>query len=219
VSVNACFRQPSFGYGILDTMDQDLLQKIKSVGLLEVIRERPPLYLGERSLSALAAYLHGFRMALFVHDLHTESVLPPDFHDWVAYRLRFFESTSGYKNMILKHVPDEAAALDRFFELLDQHRVRKPSVVARYKVEGGRGKVVHTGTYPATLNLIAYTDDPGFFVSSDDPNADFLFKDHFFATIESFELRFGVSKDGITILDPSTFTSWLSKEKRFSRSS
>jgi hypothetical protein len=76
-------------------MDDERLQKIKDGGLLEVIREKPALYLGDRSLSALWYYLQGYWMALSVYDMRTAYPLPPDFHDWVAYRLHFYESTSG----------------------------------------------------------------------------------------------------------------------------
>jgi hypothetical protein len=204
-------------------MDDEGLQKIKGGGLLEVIRERPAMYLGERSLSALSQYLQGYWMAMSVHDIQSAFPLPQDFHDWVAYRLHFYESTSGYKNMILKRVPEESAALDRFFELLDQHKSRKPHVVAQVRggkeytwrtVKEGRPQEPQTATYP-TINLIAYTDDPGFFVSSDDANADFPRKNHFFPTLQWFGRRFGINKDDVIILDAITFNRWVSEENRF----
>jgi hypothetical protein len=202
-------------------MDDERLQRIKGGGLLEVIRERPAMYLGQRSLSALSSYLQGYRMALSVYDIQSPT-LPPDVHDWVAYRLHFYESTSGYRNLILKRVPEESAALDRFFELLDEHKNRKPRVVAQVRggkeytwrtVEEGLPQEQQTGTYP-TLNLIAYTDDPGFFVSSADADTDFPRKDHFFPTLQLFGRRFGISKDDLMILDASTFNRWVSEEDR-----
>jgi hypothetical protein len=202
--------------------DETRRNKIKDGGLLEVVRERPALYLGERSLSALWHYLQGYRMSLSVYDMRTAFPLPPDFHDWVAYRLHFYESTSGYKNMILKRVPEESAALDRFFELLDEHKNRKPRIVAQVRggkeytwqtLNDGRPQEPQTGTY-STLNLIAYTDDPGFFVSSDDADADFPRKNNFFSTLQWFGHRFGISRDDLTILDASTFDRWVSEEKR-----
>jgi hypothetical protein len=204
-------------------MDDERLQEIKGGGLLEVIRERPAMYLGQRSLSALSQYLQGYWMALSVHGIQCAFPLPQDFHDWVAYRLHFYESTSGYRNMILKRVPDESAALDRCFELLDEHKNRKPRIIAQVRrgkeytwrtVKEGRPREQQTGTYP-TLNLIAYTDDPGFFVSSDDEDANFPREDHFFPTLQWFGSRFGISKDDLTILDTSAFNRWMSEENRF----
>jgi hypothetical protein len=105
-------------------------EKIRSGELLKAIRDRPALYLGERSLSALWYYLQGYQMALSGYDIRAAFPVPADFHEWVAYRLHFYESTSGYRNMILKRTPDESLALDHFFGLLDEHRTRKPRVVA-----------------------------------------------------------------------------------------
>jgi len=200
-------------------MDDKWLQKIKGGGLLEVIREKPAMWLGQRSLSALWYYLQGYRTALSVYDIHSIT-LPQDFHDWVAYRLHFYESTSGYRNMILKRVPEESGALDRFFELSDEYKNRKPNIVAQ--VSAGKESKWRTvkegrpqeGTYP-TLNLIAYTDDPGFFVSSGAADADFPGKDRFFPTLHSFEFSFGISKNDLTIIDTEVFNRWLSEENRF----
>jgi hypothetical protein len=198
-------------------LDQAQLQKIRDGGLLDAIRERPAMYMGERSLSALWHYLHGYIEALRFHDIVTRDVLPPDFHDWVAYRLHFYESTSGYRNMILKRVPDEAAALDRFFELLDDHRARKPHVVAiaRSAAKNGRRQNADASASPSSLNLIAYSDDPGFFASSDDHDTNFFYKDRFFPTLNSLQLRLGVSKDDLTVLDPEIYNRWLAQEDRF----
>lgn len=198
-------------------------EKIRNGALLEVIRERPAMYLGERSLSALSHYLQGYWMALSVYDMRTSFPLPPDFHDWVAYRLHFYESTGGYKNMILKRVPEESAALDYFFELLDEHKNRKARIVAQVPrgkkytwrtVKDGDPQEPQVGIYP-TLNLIAYTDNPGFFVSTDDGNSDFPRKDNFFPTLKWFGRRFGIGQEDLTILDTNTFDRWLSEENRF----
>lgn len=134
-------------------------------------------------------------------------------------------STSGYRNMILKRVPDESAALDRFFELLDEHRGRKPQMVARvdgynreykqYSVRDGVRENERVEKFPTTLTLTSYTDDPGFFVGSDDEGAKFPGRDRFFPTLKWFGRRFGVSKENLTILEPDIYTRWLSQEGRF----
>jgi hypothetical protein len=183
--------------------------------------------LGERSLSGLWYFLHGFSTALLIHDIRAERPLPADFHDWVAYRLGFYESTSGYRNMILKRVPDESAALDRFFELLDEHHSRRPRVVARvegcdqeYKElnirDGVREEVAKK--FPSNLTLISYTDDLGFFVGADEEGIEFPHKGRFCPTLQSFGLRFGVRKENLRILEPDTFDRWLSQEDRFESS-
>ena len=76
--------------------------------------------------------------------------------------------------MILSRVPDEAAALDKFFELLDEHAQRVPKLVAELP-DVSKNYLVITPTneergeprqvaFPTHIRLVAYTQDPGFFV-------------------------------------------------------
>lgn len=131
------------------------------IGLLDVIRLRPALYTGERSLSSVCSYLAGFRFAQNVYQIPLSgSDLPRDFNEWVAYRLHFDSATSGFRTMILDRYPDESAALDRFFALLDEHRTRQGKIVAT--VRPGRPG------YAEEINLLVYTDDPGVFLVYDD---------------------------------------------------
>lgn len=44
------------------------------------------------------------------------------FHDWVAHRLGFFESTSGWANMIQEKSASDSDAFNQFFVLLDEFR-------------------------------------------------------------------------------------------------
>jgi hypothetical protein len=136
---------------------------------LDKIRKRPGLYLGECSVSALYHTIGGYNLALGLHGIENDTSLrlPNDFNDWVAYRLHYKESTSGWKNMILGISQNEAAAFSRFFELLDQHATRKCRVVAKligcqktYTV-GSEG-LERIERYPASISLVTYTDDPGF---------------------------------------------------------
>lgn len=107
-----------------EILRRERLQQIESKGLLDVIREKPAMYLGQPSLSALCHFLNGYEMSLWVHGIQEKRPLPRDFHDWVAHRLHFPESTRGYTSMILERFPDEAMALRFFFELLDEYRAQ-----------------------------------------------------------------------------------------------
>lgn len=69
--------------------------------LWQAIRQRPELYLGKRSVTALRHFLCGWSTALEEYQIANDKLpLPDDIHDWVAYRLGFHKSTSGWDNMI-----------------------------------------------------------------------------------------------------------------------
>jgi hypothetical protein len=207
--------------------------EIKEGKLLDVIRERPPLYLGTRSISALSAYLQGFGFAQRVHGIDAPSQLPIDFHDWVAYRLHYYESTKGWARMILEQSPDESGALDKFFELLDEHRVRQARVVATIQshpreyqsMQTNRGFTVtafgkqdpnkslssEQGEWveklmPENLTLIAYTDDPGVFLTGE---GDFPGKDRLFHIQLS-----GLTKETIRVVDQESFNRSFAQDER-----
>jgi hypothetical protein len=97
-------------------------QRLDVFKLLERIRACPAMWLGEWSLVRLQAFVNGF-----VHaakecgaDLKT---LPDDLHEWVADRSGRSYSTQGWCNTILDDCGgDDAKALSRFFELIDEYR-------------------------------------------------------------------------------------------------
>jgi hypothetical protein len=158
-------------------------QKMRDGDVLGVIRENPVLYTGESTLTALYHFLGGYETAKYVHQIPPRHVLPKDFHDWVAYRLHFRESTSGYRRMILQHFPDESKALDQFFSLFDEHRTRQERVIATVRChpsnpkimrwEGGDPKNKRQVRVAEEIKLVVYTDDPGFFVVHDDIAAEY----------------------------------------------
>jgi hypothetical protein len=119
--------------------------------LLERIRKRPALFPGDRTITALWQFLLGYGFARQELGAGPPSLLPPDIHEWIAYRLHFQNSTSGWRQMILDRVPDEALALERFFELLDDHHARKPRVVAAVR-ERQKGTI-----FPPPPSLSSFT--------------------------------------------------------------
>lgn len=179
-------------------------QRIRDGELLDVIRVRTAMYTGERTLTAVYHFLAGFGFAQHVYQIPTRQV-PSDFHDWVAYRLHYYESTSGYKRMILNRIPDESAALDRFFELLDEYRSRQPAVVATaktgdlkvFKQEDGSFEDMRRARVAKEVRLVVYTDDPGFFVIHDDEAAEYPRRSYFCPTLSSE--KFGVLRDTTSV--------------------
>lgn len=91
--------------------------------LLQDIKERPGVYLGCKSLSALSQFIGGFRLAKSHYKINEPDefeVVSEDFHDWVASKTGFTESTLGWCSMILSTTENEAQAFDRFYELVEE---------------------------------------------------------------------------------------------------
>lgn len=92
--------------------------------LLDLIREKPYLYTGNRHLSTLYYTINGYRLYCLHNNIH-ENLIPEwnTFHDFVAKELGYYESTSGYRNMILEKCNfEEEKALVEFYKLLDLFR-------------------------------------------------------------------------------------------------
>lgn len=167
------------------------------------------MYLGSASISALHHFLSGWSMALRRHDITDDSLyVPMDFHEWVAYREHFYESTSGWSRMLLDRCGSEEAALQRFFALHDEYVARVPREFAhierlsRYterEVDGEWTRIAHTGR----LSLTTYTDDPGFFAHFDAP--DWGLRDEFHPDSGHWLTFAGTGSHSLTISDHSEY--------------
>lgn len=92
--------------------------------LLDSIREKSYLYTGNRHLSALYYIINGYQLYC-LHNGINENLIPEwnTFHDFVAKEFGYYESTSGYRNMILEKCNfDEEKALVEFYKLFDLFR-------------------------------------------------------------------------------------------------
>ncbi|MCC9656710.1 hypothetical protein LOC70_12940 [Rhodopirellula sp. JC737] len=175
--------------------------------MLDDVRKRPALYIGAKTLTGLFHFLGGYQFARTEHDIiNNELALPDDIHDWIAYRLHFKESTSGWHSMILSRTSDESLAFDQFFALLDEHEGRVPCM--RGKVRGVQRTYTSTTNgvsirrrYPETISLVTYTDDPGFFVYSDDRDIDFP-RRPFFPSIEWLTRWLDIDRSDLDVIDP-----------------
>jgi hypothetical protein len=70
--------------------------------LIETLSTRTAMYTGEHKLSNVSSFIDGYTFAVRSEDRYTEFLSNfPEFHNWVAKRLGFYESTAGWQNMIL----------------------------------------------------------------------------------------------------------------------
>ncbi len=96
------------------------MEKKNLYDTLDKMRERPAMYLGEKSITRMEAFIMGFYEGS--NDEISES---PPFHDFNDFVGNFYGkyTTAGWKNLILSdHYGNEKEALDRFFVLLDEYR-------------------------------------------------------------------------------------------------
>ena len=188
-----------------------MIEMSSSTSILNRIKERPGMYLGCKSLTALSHFMRGYHEACCSNnfDNNMELQIPKNFYDWCAYRTHFEESTSGWCNMICSVTNSEESAFDYFFKLLDEYKLRKPNKVARVSgldktytiVKGGEQQEVK---YPSSIALITYTDDPGFFAESEIEGKSF-FGEGFFPYLDWFERSLGIKRESITILEETSF--------------
>ena len=96
------------------------MEKKNLYNSLDKMRERPAMYLGEKSITRMEAFIMGFYEGS--NDEITENPPFDGFNDFVG---KFYGkyTTAGWKNLILSdHYGNEKEALDRFFVLLDEYR-------------------------------------------------------------------------------------------------
>lgn len=70
--------------------------------LFEKICVRTGMYIGGQTLSNLRSYIDGYETAMY--EVKAKDNTIPDFsgfHNWVANKYGFYESTAGWQNMIL----------------------------------------------------------------------------------------------------------------------
>lgn len=86
------------------------------------IKKRPELYIGQRSLSLLQAYLYGWlnRDEKSVIDAY----LMGDFQKWVENKYKI-KSTQSWAQIILFFSTSEYNALDKFFELFEEFLIQQ----------------------------------------------------------------------------------------------
>ena len=97
--------------------------------IMDGVREKPALFMGSKSITALRNFLDGAIYAsqiLGIDDDGCNDFSPIPFrffNDYVAQFYNYFESTSGWMNMILnKNNVEEKDSFDIFYKLLDDFR-------------------------------------------------------------------------------------------------
>lgn len=201
---------------------------LKRQSILDIIRERPAMYMGEATLSGLCYFLSGFGMAEHLHGIKAPPPLPRDFADWVAYRLHLESNWSGFwHRAILSRIRDEHLALIRFYELRDEYLLRKPKVVATIRKDrrehrvgkfGLKNEIIwHTELLPESLRIVVYTNDPGFFLTADESDPFSYPNGWFFCALDCGAMGWKFSAERFEIHDPSTWERLIAENKRYKK--
>lgn len=98
--------------------------------VLQEIKARPGMFLGNCSITRLRAFLDGYRSARADLGLPlTEQEKTFDrFQSWIQTRFSI-TSTHGWDRIILFHSADEREALDHFFQLFEQFQQAEVSPI------------------------------------------------------------------------------------------
>ncbi len=119
--------------------------------VLDKMRERPAMYIGEYKISLLAAFIDGFFMAC---NGGTKEV--PDFSGFNDFVGEYYGkyTTAGWKNLILSdHFGNEQEALRQFYTLLDAFRAMSNAPSSR--------DIVHRLLYVGFLHFRGESNEIG----------------------------------------------------------
>jgi hypothetical protein len=159
--------------------------------LLLQMEKRPGMYIGSNKLSDLYRFINGYTFCAGFHNIESEKISPPlfpYFNEFIRKKYNWFESTSGWCNMILEeNENDEEEGLKVFYELF--HKFRQITAVRIQKVKFTEENITHneskgrrygTGELvyknPQEIYLVEYSQNFGFayFVIDDGKNNDWL---------------------------------------------
>ncbi len=99
--------------------------------LIDEIRMRTAMFTGYSSPTHLHSFLSGFFYANRDEDITEETPSFHGFHDWIADKFGYKESTSGWAYMIEDQRDDKSEALYLFYELLDKYRGIRHKQIAK----------------------------------------------------------------------------------------
>lgn len=105
--------------------------------ILKLIQQRPGMRTGDSTLKAIYTYLSGYYQALVDNNLNWKNDYDSSFHDWIANRLGYYESTAGWANMILAYsinTNPKNISWEKFFITPITHEQHLESIKLFYKL-------------------------------------------------------------------------------------
>lgn len=109
----------------MSTKKKAKISPMKFYDLLEAIRQKPAMYLGQASFRRLEMWLHGYRDARLELGLQTKQEKEfRDFDEFIQQKYDWHD-VGGWAAKILYYHRDDANALSEFFKLLDEFKEAK----------------------------------------------------------------------------------------------
>lgn len=115
----------------------DNVKRYADKDMFERIKQRPGMYIGEPCVNKLFLFLTGYRFALIknnLDDLEGFFSDKPSFHDWVAMKESYAESTAGWAYIIDQATTTDKEGMELFFTYLDAYFARTATVLYEIKL-------------------------------------------------------------------------------------
>jgi hypothetical protein len=138
------------------------------------IEKRPAMFIGGNSVFDLYTFITGYEFSLSVHNIQGARLFDDSlsFHDWVALRTHFYESTSGWANMLAEYYGSEEKALKMFFIHYREYKSRTATLIKyliinerkKWKTSTINGQEHISYLTPSRIEVLKYTNDPGMFI-------------------------------------------------------
>jgi hypothetical protein len=172
-----------------------VVERINTISdLIEVVRDKPHMYLPRESLTEMSALIDGWRLAVHEYRVSLPQEVPPwgQFAYWISRRFEK-DASMGWWLTILQASADGPDALREFFKLLDEFRKGRLVLTGSVRLSN---RLAPTGSYrlccgdrdltwvmPEAIELSQYSLDLGCYVAY--RYAENLRAPHYLPTLEA----------------------------------
>ncbi len=115
-----------------------IMKDLKNIyEMLDFIKERPSMFIGDNKITSLRTFLDGYQLSNRLHNIQDELIFPPFyyFHRWVQLHFKSELSTAGYSHIMLQNNNnDEEKSLNSFFSVIDDFKELKPVNIIEAKL-------------------------------------------------------------------------------------
>ena len=103
-----------------DTGVPKMEMKYRVISILTKIREKPVIYIGQKSITLLDAFLCGYKTCLYEEHGYEDFHYINDFQEFVANKYGI-KSSQNWSSIIRFYSCSESEAFDLFYKLFDEY--------------------------------------------------------------------------------------------------